>query len=105
MTKFNWVINAMDCIKNEGDLSDVVVVIHWTYVAEKEGFTSSVYGTCSMPLPSGENFTPYEDLTKDQVVGWLVSALDVEEMEENLDKQIDLLINPIIVSLPLPFEN
>ena len=105
MTKFNWVINAMDCIKNEGDLSDVVVVIHWTYIGEKEEFTSSVYGTCSMPLPSGENFTPYEDLTKDQVVSWLVSALDVEAMEENLDKQIDLLINPIIVSLQPPFEN
>lgn len=58
-----------------------------------------------MPLPTGEEFTPYEELTKDQVVGWLVSELDVDAMNENLNAQIDLLINPINVTLQPPFEN
>jgi hypothetical protein len=58
-----------------------------------------------MPLPTGEDFTPYEELTKDQVCGWLENVLDVPTMEESLDKQLDLLINPVNVTLPPPFEN
>ena len=46
-----------------------------------------------------------QDLTKDQVCGWLEATLDVPSMEENLDKQLDLLINPVNVTLPPPFEN
>lgn len=61
MIKFNWVINAMDCIKNEGDLSDVVVVIHWTYIGEKRRIHFKHLRNVFNTLPSGENFTPYED--------------------------------------------
>ena len=58
-----------------------------------------------MPYQTGEDFIPYEDLTKDQVCGWLESTLDVDAMEESLDKQLELLINPVNVVLPPPFEN
>jgi hypothetical protein len=95
----------MECVKKENDLTDVVITIHWRYNAEKDGFNAETYGATSVPLPTGEEFTPYEDLTKDQVVGWLVSELDVEAMNENLNTQIELLINPINVTLPAPFEN
>jgi len=105
MTNYNWTISAMECLKKDNDLNDVVITIHWRYNAEKEGFNAETYGATSMPLPTGEEFTPYEELTKDQVVGWLVSELDVDAMNENLNAQIDLLINPINVTLQPPFEN
>ena len=105
MTNYNWTISAMECVKKENDLTDVVITIHWRYNAEKDGFTAETYGATSVPLPTGEEFTPYEDLTKDQVIGWLVSELDVDAMNENLNAQIELLINPINVTLPAPFEN
>lgn len=95
----------MECIKNEGDLQDVVITIHWRYAAEKENVLTDVYGATSMPLPTGEDFTPYEELTKEQVCGWLEATLDVLAMEESLDKQLDLIINPVNVTLPPPFEN
>jgi hypothetical protein len=105
MTNYNWTISAMECVKKENDLTDVVITIHWRYNAEKDGFNAEIYGATSMPLPSGEDFTPYEKLTKDQVVGWLVSELDVDAMNENLNAQIELLINPINVTLQPPFKN
>ena len=105
MTNYNWIISAMECVKKENDLTDVVITIHWRYNAEKDDFNAETYGATSVPLPTGEEFTPYEDLTKDQVVGWLMSELDVEAMNENLNAQIELLINPINVTLPAPFEN
>jgi hypothetical protein len=105
MTNYNWIISAMDCIKNDGNLQDVVITIHWRYGATKDEVSTDIYGSTSMPLPTGENFTPYEDLTKQQVVGWLEATLDVPAMEESLESQLDLLINPINVTLQPPFDN
>ena len=95
----------MECVKNDGDLTDVVIKIHWRYAAIKDEFTTDTYGATSMPLPTGEEFTPYEELTKEQVFGWLEATLDVPAMEESLEAQLDLLINPTNVTLPPPFQN
>jgi hypothetical protein len=105
MTNYNWIISAMECIKNEGDLQDVVITIHWRYQATKDEVTTDTYGATSMPLPTGEDFTPYEELTKEQVCGWLEATLDVPAMENSLEAQLDLLINPTNVTLPPPFQN
>ena len=105
MTQFKWVISAMECVKKDGNLQDVVITIHWRYLAERDKVSTDMYGATSMPYPTGEDFTSYEDLTKDQVCGWLEATLDVPSMEENLDKQLELIINPINVTLPPPFEN
>jgi hypothetical protein len=42
-----------------------------------------------------EPFIEYTDLTKEDVVGWLEERLDVEAMQESLDNQIELKINPV----------
>jgi hypothetical protein len=39
-------------------------------------------------------------LTKEQVVGWLEAELDVEKMNESLQENINLQINPVTVTLP-----
>ena len=44
-------------------------------------------------------------LTKEQVVGWLESELDVTSMQENLTKQIELKINPVEETKAPPFAN
>ena len=36
-----------------------------------------------------DNFTPYDDLTKEDVVGWLEELLDVEEIKSNLSDNIN----------------
>jgi hypothetical protein len=105
MINYNWIISAMECIKNEGDLTDVVITIHWRYAATKDEVSTDIYGATSMPLPTGKEFTPYEELTKEQVCGWLEATLDVPAMENSLEAQLDLLINPTNVTLPPPFEN
>ena len=42
-----------------------------------------------------DNFIPYADLTKEDVVGWLEAGLDVDSMKSSLDNQIELKINPV----------
>lgn len=105
MTNYNWIISAMECVKKEGDLNDIVITIHWRYAVTKDEVSTDTYGATAIPLPTGEDFTPYEELTKEQVVGWLEATLDVEAMQQNLESQLDLLINPTNVTLQPPFNN
>lgn len=107
--EFNWVISAMDCKIQEGEMTDVVQTVHWRYnateIVDGKTYFADIYGATNVGEPTPENFTSYSDLTKDQVVGWLEAELDVVSMQYNLTKQIELQINPIDVTLPPPFNN
>ena len=108
MTDFKWVINQMDTKPTEDGLTDVVVTVHWTRNAEQfvggEPILVSSYGTMGCTTPSSTDFTAYPDLTYNQVCSWLDAGLDVEAIDLNLQEQIDNIINPPIIVLPLPWE-
>jgi len=103
---FNWVISQLDSIPTLNGMDKVISVIH--YRAQKqhaEDFTADTYGALSVDAPHESSFTPYDDVTKSMVEGWLEEGLDGEAIEANLDAQIENFLNPPIVAYPLPFEN
>jgi len=93
---YNWKINALDAKIQEGDNSNVIYTVHWSYIAQDESgeYTANSIGTLGVTYDP-DNFIPYADLEKDDVVSWLEAGLDVASMQENLDKQIELEINPV----------
>ena len=105
MTTYNWVINQMDTKPTEDGLTDVVSVIHWSRIATQDEIVVSSYGTMNCTTPSETDFTAYPDLTQAQVEGWLENGLDTETIDLNLDKQIENIINPPLIVLPLPWSN
>jgi hypothetical protein len=105
---YNWVISAMDEYpKTADDLVDVVFNVHYrrnaTTEVDGKSYFADTYSVVSVPAPSPENFTPYEDLTFEQVCGWLEEILNVEAMDASLVTQLENKINPPVVSLPLPW--
>jgi len=108
-TTYQWVINQMDTKPTEDGLTDVVVTVHFTRTAEQyvggEPILVSSYGTMGCTTPSSTDFTAYPDLTYEQVCSWLDLGLDTEAIDLGLDKQIENIINPPIIVLPLPFVN
>lgn len=104
-----WYINAMDCKPQDGDLTDFVVVVHWTRNAKETindvEYFASVYGTQSFSAADVTDFIPYDQLTYEIVCGWLDSTIDVAALDLNLDQQIENQVNPPIVTPPLPFVN
>ena len=105
---YNWIISAMDEYpKTSDDLIDVVFVVHWrrnatTTVNEIVYFTDT-FNLLNVPAPSPEDFTPYEDLTFEQVCGWLEAGLDVASIDASLALNLEAQINPTVISLPLPW--
>lgn len=106
---FKWVIEWMQCRPQEGSYTDVVITAGWRCTAvESSGgseYSSGVYGTCAFSQPSeGGQFTPYADLTQDQVLDWCwASGLNKNETEAGLQKAIDIQINPPVIQPPLPW--
>jgi hypothetical protein len=100
----NWTISQLDCKPQEDGLTDVVVTAHYQCTGTQDEYSAQVYGTASFTLEQGAGFTPYADLTQDQVLGWCWnSGVDKTATEENLNNQIANLVNPPVVVLPLPW--
>jgi hypothetical protein len=104
MITYNWTISALDCKVNEEGLQDVVTTVHWRYRGtDEDGITAEVYGAQAVGEPNPDAFTPYPDLVESQVTGWLENEMDMEAIQENIINQINLIKNPVQVTLPAPW--
>ena len=83
-----WSIDNMD--RQTSD--NLVVTAHWRVSAVDGEHIAGAYG--SVGFTRGEDFTPFEELTQEQVIGWVKSQLDVAEIEANLAGQIAVLKAP-----------
>ena len=98
-----WLIERLLCKPTEGSLTDVVITADWRCNGTDETYSGTCYGSCSFAAPSG-SFTPYEDLTQEQVLGWCYeNGVDKNAIEANVTAQIQNQINPPVVVLPLPW--
>ena len=98
-----WLIERLLVKPTEGSNIDVVITADWRCNGSQESFSGTCYGSCSFAPPSG-SFTPYEDLTQEQVLQWCYeNGVDKNAIEANVTAQIENQINPPVVVLPLPW--
>lgn len=105
MRNFSFIISQLDSIPSIDGMDKVISTIHWRAQKQSEGFTADTYGALSVDAPHEASFTPYDEVTKEMVEGWLADSLDTETIEANLDAQIENFLNPPIVAYPLPWNN
>ena len=100
---YQWSISSMDCAPSEGGKSNVVKMIHWNLSGEDGEHHGHVYASHSLPSPEG-NFIPYDQLTKEDVLGWLwANGIDKAGTEAAVLAQIETSKNPPITKPPLPW--
>jgi hypothetical protein len=98
-----WIIERLLVKPTEGSLTDVVITADWRCNGSQDQYSGTCYGSCSFAPPTG-SFTPYPDLTQDQVLGWCyANGVDKSAIEANVTAQIQNQIDPPVVSLPLPW--
>lgn len=103
-TQITWTISQLDCYPQADGHTDVVTTAHWQCTGTDGTFTGQVYSTCSFPPPEGPDWTPYDQLTQDQVLGWCwENGVDKDATEAAVQTQIDNQINPPVISPPLPW--
>jgi hypothetical protein len=103
MTTITWNISQLDCLPQSAEGADYVVTAHWSCNGVDGDYSGSVYSTCLFAVVQGA-FTPYADLTQDQVLGWIwANGVDKDATEAAVEQQIANAKNPPIVSPALPW--
>ncbi len=102
-----WNVVQIDAYPAYNNQSTVVFGVHWTLTGDDgEGHTGHIYGSQGVSLDLTDGFTPYEDLTEAQVLGWVHEAMgagQVAAYEASVAQQIADQINPPVVNPPLPW--
>jgi|11BtaG_2_1085332.scaffolds.fasta_scaffold15041_1 hypothetical protein len=104
---YTWSINTLEAKIHEDGLDNVVFNIHYRYLGvdnDNEKYAISQMGILNVQYKEGDAFTPYNELTENQIIEWLESGLNIQEMQNAITKEIDLLKNPVNESLTPPWE-
>lgn len=98
---YTWTLKSLK--KTDADeLEGVIVGTQWVCTGtDEDGNSGSFNGATPFKLDEvdPENFTPYEQLTKDQVLGWIeatVVGTYKDHVDEQILKQINAQKNPVV---------
>jgi hypothetical protein len=98
-----WKIESMIVKPQDGSHTDVVVTAAWRCSVSDGDKTASNYGSMGFASPTGD-FAAYSDLTEADVLGWVwANGVDKAEVEANVARELDMLVNPPTVAKPLPW--
>jgi len=101
-----WVVQQMNCYPTYDNQKDVVFTVHWRVNATDGTYNSTVYGTVGVTYEAGTPYTPYANLTQDQVIGWVQAAMGPEQVastEASLATNIANQVNPPVITPALPW--
>ena len=101
MITFTTTINAMYTLDTPEP--GFVVNILWTVTGVDGQYTGEIGGNSQFTVQEG-TFTPYDQLTPEQVIGW-IPANQIASAQACVQGQIDSMINPPVSpqNTPLPW--
>lgn len=109
---YKYSVNQLECYPTYESQSDVVFKVVWSYRGvNADGVGSSRGGIQEVTYVAGSPFTPFNELTEAQVLGWVqptISAEQQAEMEAGIAGDIAWQIeqasanNPVSPPLPWP---
>ena len=101
---YEWIIEAMDCYPQAEGQTDVVFNCHWRCNGTDGTYNATIYSTCAVTYKAGSPYTPYDDLTQDQVLGWIWDGgVDKDATQAAIDQQIANQVNPPVIQPNLPW--
>ena len=77
-----WKVEQFECYPEKDGKQDVVFIVHWRCNGVEGKFAATNYGTQAIAYEADAPFTPYSDLTEEQVMGWVKAALGDERVSQ-----------------------
>jgi hypothetical protein len=106
MVTFIFDIVSLDCRPEVNGVANIVDTVHWSLVAVDGQYSVDAYGYEKLMVNENGDFTPYDNLSKDDVIEWVKIAIGsevIEILENSLADQIETMKNPPVVKPPLPW--
>jgi len=92
---YSWDCKTVDTYPNHESLSDVVYNVHWRLTGTDESgeVSATVIGTQTISVETldASSFVAFEDLTHEDVIGWVEAEMGEErvaELKSSVDSQI-----------------
>jgi len=106
---YQWIVERLDAYPQKDGFADVVFSVFWRVNAtDGVGHEATIAGVQAIDLDDTGDFTPYNNLTSDQVLSWVTNAMGpigVANILGYLSKQIANQITPPVASPALPWGN
>ena len=102
-----WIVEQMSCYPQHEGETDVVFTVYWRVNATDGTYNATNYGSVGVMYVAGSQFTPYANLTQDQVVGWVQDVMGPEQVNNiyaSLALNIANQVNPPVINLPPPWK-
>lgn len=101
---YRWYIYEMQVIPDLNGLLNFVTKIIWRYNAIAEnGITANIEGITIYNEVTQEQYIDYYSLTESEINLWLDSQENILDLRDKLDNIINEIMNPVIISLPIPW--
>jgi len=103
---YAWAVNSMTAYPEYEGQTDIVFQVAWVCSATDGVYNTATYGSVELTLDPTAKFTPYADLTIDQVLGWVFDAIGEKgkaAAEASCDEQLVAMAAPATVTPPLPW--
>lgn len=99
--------DGMSTITHAGQ-ADTVVQVRYALTATSGEHTHSINGVVQLTPTEGGNFIPFENLTQEQVVAWVesaISSVDMNRYKMTLTRALEYKANPPVrpVIKPAPW--
>ena len=99
--EYKYEIQNMEVSPSEGGLENVVKKVNWMYSGTEDGdgikYFGCTTGTFEIDSASADSFTSFNDLTEEQIKGWIQSQIDEDSFKSSIVSQIEAQKNPPIV--------
>lgn len=101
---YTWNILNIEVTPSYKGLTDVVCNVDFEYTGTNE---NNVSHTIERRIPfykvDPNNYTPYNNLTKNQVVNWIESSINIENLNKLMEYEISVKERPEPQAKALPF--
>jgi hypothetical protein len=106
-TVYTFIPTKLTVYSETDGKQDVVFNIDYRFSATDGRYGYLTTGSCTTGYVAGQPFTPYSDLTEEQVVEWIKASLGravLAQMQDQADAAIAAQYKPAVVTPPLPWE-
>jgi hypothetical protein len=95
--QYRWEFPSLGVTYHEGMLTNVISTSYFNLIAEEDGVSVYMPGSINLAAPNPASFTPYDQVTQEQVQAWTEEAIGPAKVtiyKEKLAAQLQKKINP-----------
>jgi hypothetical protein len=99
---YTWVVNSMVSYPQAEGLTDVVTTVNWACNGSDGTYTGALVGSTGVKLDANAPYTPYNELTEQQVIGWVWAIIGEDQVASIQNDVAQQIANNYYVPTVLP---